>query len=78
MTEPKPQSGSNAGIVILIVCLLLGLPCLAGVVAVGGALFFIGVKSSPPTQVATTSRPLRRPFAAAPIVLAPKRRHGSP
>ena len=48
MGDKQPDSsGSNAGVVILIVVLLLGLPCVGGLVLLGAGVFYASVSPRP-------------------------------
>lgn len=60
MTTNETKSGSNAGVVILVVLLLLGLPCVAGLVLVflGGA-FFVGQAQPVPAPLQAFPRRCR-------------------
>ena len=59
MTTNETKSGSNAGVVILVVLLLLGLPCVAGLVLVflGGA-FFVGQAQPVPAPLQAFPAPV--------------------
>ena len=54
MSSAEGRSGSNAGVVILVVCLLLGLPCLAGVGLLLAGMFFAWSEASPAPMSAPT------------------------
>lgn len=64
MTKDETKSGTNAGVVIVVVLLLLGLPCVAGLVLVflGGA-YFVGRAQPvpPPMQAIPTPMPATMP-----------------
>jgi hypothetical protein len=59
MTKDETKSGSGAGVVILVVLLVLGLPCVAGLVLVflGGA-FFVGRAAPGPAPLQAFPAPL--------------------
>ncbi len=70
MNKPESSSsGSNAGLVIVIAVLVLGLPCLAGVVLLGAGFFWASTVQVAPAPPVLTPGPV--PVMLEPVLTKP-------
>jgi hypothetical protein len=66
--NPNTLGGSNMGVIIAIVLLVLSLPCCAGLLLLGGLLFFRADRTQPPAppQPAQSVREIDQPVSISP------------